>query len=169
MPLIFGCTCKQGQCCSKMEKKWRNRYWYNSGKKKSVLKRYRNKCNWSKWAGLIINWELGDYQQTEIKASSFCSSTSSLMGTGWTAQLKTNTKIRGALVVQQQVTSVLSVTPPCCCWHSHSLCHPVKQGHCCSAWTTNHGNSHPCCQVGKGKQNLQSWNQSKWVWTYSDG
>lgn len=134
-------------------------------RKTSFLNGYRNKCNWISLTELVLSlnwdktlnwvlWELRDYQQTEIKASSWCTITSFLMGTGWTPQLKTIAKTQGTLAVGQQVTSALSVPLLCCCDSQPLPVPPREQGHKPGEFTS-------LLTGGQGRQNLQSWNQSR--------
>lgn len=140
-------------------------------RKRSLLNRYKNKCNWIISAVLLLSTENSETISRLKSRPHPCAPSPAFW---WVQDEHHSCKLLPKL---REHSGFTTASNQCAQWEaavllqivSHSLCHPVKQGHCCQAWTTNLGNSHPCCQMDKASRTCKAETRARQVWTCSEG
>lgn len=141
-------------------------------RKRSVLNRYRNKCNWISLSELVLPSTENSETISRLKSRPHpCAPPPAFW---WVQDEHYSWKLPPELGEHSGCTTASNQCAQCDTTvllptASHSLCHPVKQGHCCWARTTNQGNSHPCCQADRGSRTCKAEARARRVWTHSEG
>lgn len=141
-------------------------------RKGSLLNRYRNKCNWITLTELLLSSTENSETISRLKwRPRPCARSPAFW---WVQDEHHSCKVSTELGEHSGFTRASNQSAQCdaavlLLTVSHSLCHPAKQGHCCQVWTTNQGNSRPCCQVDKASRTCKAETRARRVLTCSEG